>query len=83
MVSKKQNTDLQVQDDMVRMYRQTRLQQRVKCSPALVSTSASLKKTRHISNAMAKRLMQEKERSYEAIKAGIEYKVANRPLLVE
>ena len=33
--------------------------------------------------AMAKRLMSEHEKKYEQIKAGIEFKVANRPLLVE
>jgi hypothetical protein len=48
-----------------------------------VSTSAGLKKNRQISIAMAKQLMHEKEKKYEQIKAGIEYKVANRPLLVE
>lgn len=83
MVTKKQNADLQVQEDLVRMYKQQRLQQRVKCSPAVMSSAASLKRTRQISVAMAKRMMQEKERQYEQIKAGIEYKVANRPLLVE
>jgi hypothetical protein len=83
MVTRKTNEDLKLQEELVRMYKQTRLQQRVKCSPALVSTSAGLKKNRQVSMAMAKRLMQEKEQKYEQIKAGIEYKVANRPLLVE
>ena len=31
----------------------------------------------------AKQLMEDKERKYEQIKAAIDYKVANRPLLVE
>jgi hypothetical protein len=33
------------------------MQQRVKCSPALVSTSADLAKKRQISMAMAKKMM--------------------------
>lgn len=83
MVARKTNADLQVQEELVRMYKQNRLQQRVKCSPALVSTSAGMKKTQAMTQAMARKLMHEKERRYEQIKAGIEYKVANRPLLVE
>lgn len=33
--------------------------------------------------AVAKQMMRTKEKNYEKIKAGIEFKVANRPLLVE
>lgn len=83
MVNKKQNQDLKFQEDLVRMYKQNRLQQRVKCSPALVSTSGTLKKNREISMAQAKQMMRHQEKNYEKIKAGIEFKVANRPLLVE
>ena len=67
----------------MRIYKQNRMQQRVKCSPALVSTSTDLAKKRKISMAMAKKIMLNQERKYEQIKAGIEFKVANRPLLVE
>ena len=74
---------MKVQDELVRIYKQNRMQQRVKCSPALVSTSADLKKKRQISMAMAKKMMLNQEKKYEQIKAGIEFKVANRPLIVE
>ena len=67
----------------MRIYKQNRMQQRVKCSPALVSTSTDLAKKRQISMAMAKKMMLNQEKKYEQIKAGIEFKVANRPLLVE
>jgi hypothetical protein len=33
--------------------------------------------------AQAKLMMRHQEKNYEKIKAGIEFKVANRPLLVE
>ena len=65
------------------MWKQKRLTQRVKCSPALVNNSSALKKNRHESLAKAKREMANKEKAYEQIKAGIEFNVANRPLLVE
>ena len=63
--------------------KQNRLQQRVKYSPALVSNGASLKRARQISKALAAKKMSLANKNYEKIKQEIEFKVANRPLLVE
>ena len=78
---KKQEENFQVEID--RFIKQNRLQQRVKCSPAIVSNTSTLKKKREVSKAIAKKNMAIVEKAYEALKADIEFKVANRPLLVE
>ena len=78
---KKQEENFQVEID--RFIKQNRLQQRVKCSPAIVSNAATLKKRRDMSKATARKNMANVEKTYDQIKADIEFKVANRPLLVE
>ena len=78
---KKQEENFQVEID--RFIKQNRLQQRVKCSPAIVSNAATLKKRRDMSKATARKNMAIVEKTYDQIKADIEFKVANRPLLVE
>lgn len=55
----------------------------MKCSPAIVSNVATLKKRRKESLERAKQNMKSLEQAYDNIKAGIEFNVANRPLLVE
>lgn len=77
----KEVEDLETND--ARTYKQTRLQNRVKCSPAIMSNVEALKQRRKQSLAKAKRDMKDLEQIYDNIKAGIEYNVANRPLLVE
>ena len=83
MEDKKVEHETNLRDEIYRAVKQKRLQQRVKCSPAIVSNSATLKKKREMSKAIAKKNMAIVEKSYEALKADIEFKVANRPLLVE
>lgn len=55
----------------------------MKCSPALVSNASILKKQREMRKSMARKNMAKIEQAYDAIKADIEFNVANRPLLVE
>ena len=83
MEGQRDKAQQKVQDEHERLWKQKRLTQRVKCSPALVNNSSMLKKNRMESLAKAKREMADKEKAYEQVKAGIEFKVANRPLLVE
>lgn len=71
------------QQEVQRYIKQNRLQQRVKCSPALVSNQSSLAKKRHQALQRAKKQMKSFKTSYAQIKAQIEFNVANRPLLVE
>ena len=52
---KKQEENFQVEID--RFIKQNRLQQRVKCSPAIVSNAATLKKRRDMSKATARKNM--------------------------
>lgn len=83
MEEKKTTQENKFQDEIERFIKQNRLQQRVKCSPALVSNSAALKRARQMSRAIAAKKMQTATKNYDKIKQEIEFKVANRPLLVE
>lgn len=83
MEEKKSQNEKKYQEEIERFIKQNRLKQRVKCSPAIVSNAATLKKRRHESLKQAKHKMNVLERNYNDTKANIEMKVANRPLLVE
>ena len=83
MEEKKSTQENKFQEEIERFIKQNRLQQRVKYSPALVSNGASLKRARQISKALAAKKMSLANKNYEKIKQEIEFKVANRPLLVE
>ena len=48
-----------------------------------MSNATTLKKRRDMSKATARKNMAIVEKTYDQIKADIEFKVANRPLLVE
>ncbi len=64
-------------------YKNQRLTQRVKCSPALVDNQAALQAMRETNMRQRFEEMVINEKSWERKKAEIEYNVANRPLLVE
>lgn len=83
MEEKKSVQENKFQEEIERFIKQNRLQQRVKCSPALVNNSAALKRARQMSKAAAAREMVQATKNYDRIKQEIEFKVANRPLLVE
>jgi heme oxygenase len=83
MEKKKADQEATFSEEVQRYIKQNRLQQRVKCSPALVSNGASLAKKREIAADRAKQQMNAFKSSYDQIKAQIEFNVANRPLLVE
>ena len=83
MEERKLEQEKKFQSEIERFIKQNRLQQRVKCSPALVSNSNSLKQKRIASKSMARKRMAALNKQYENIKSEIEFKVANRPLLVE
>lgn len=83
MENQREKKQLKAQEEHERIWKQKRLTQRVKCSPALVNNASVLKKNRMEAIAKAKRELSTKEKTYEQIKAGIEFNVANRPLLVE
>ena len=83
MEEKKLTQENKFQSEIERFIKQNRLQQRVKCSPALVSNSAALKRARQMSKALAAKKMSNAVKTYDKIKQEIEFKVANRPLLVE
>jgi len=83
MEDQRSKTEDKARADYDRLVKQTRLTQRVKCSPALQNNSQVLKQKRVDSLQKAKHNMRELEKGYENIKAGIEFNVANRPLLVE
>ena len=83
MEEKKVTQEAKFQEEIERFIKQNRLQQRVKCSPALVSNTAALKRARQVSKALAAQQMSNNARTYDKIKQNIEFKVANRPLLVE
>jgi hypothetical protein len=83
MEKKKADQEATFAEEVQRYIKQNRLQQRVKCSPALVSNGASLAKKREVALERAKQQMGAFKTSYDQIKAQIEFNVANRPLLVE
>lgn len=68
---------------MERFIKQNRMQQRVRCSPAIVNNAIELKKRKTMSLGRAKESMKRLERNWEEQKAQIEFNVANKPLLVE
>lgn len=83
MEEKKLTQENKFQEEIERFIKQNRLQQRVKCSPALVSNTSALKRARNMSKAVAAKKMKNAAQEFDRIKQDIEFKVANRPLLVE
>ena len=83
MEVKKQNEEVKFQEEVERFTKQNRLQQRVRCSPAIVNNAIELKKRKTLSIARAKDNVKRLEKNWEEQKAQIEYNVANKPLLVE
>lgn len=83
MEDKKMTEEFKMQEEIERFIKQNRLAQRVKCSPAIVSNVAELRRRKTESIARAKENMQRLEKNWEDQKAQIEFNVANKPLLVE
>ena len=82
MEKKKAEQEQTFQEEVQRYIKQNRLQQRVKCSPALYSNGASLASKREEALDRARQQMNKFKSSYDQIKAQIEFNVANRPLLI-
>ena len=80
---KKNAEEQKYQDDMDRYMKQNRLAQRVKCSPALVSTANELKKRKQRSQKQAREKVARLQRAWENQLEAINFNVANKPLLVE
>lgn len=74
---------MKAREEMERDYKNKRLTQRVKCSPAIVDNQAALMAMREANQSKIRQEMMIKEKLWERKKAEIEYNVANRPLLVE
>jgi len=72
-----------VQTAIQRFIKQTRLTQRVKCSPALVSTTEELKKRKKMLNSKRTKQRIALERAWAQQIDHINFNVANKPLLVE
>ena len=83
METQKAEREKAFQEEVERYIKQNRLQQRVKCSPALVSNSKSLAQMRSESMDRKRKELGTLQKTYDQIKAQIEFNVANRPLLVE
>lgn len=83
MEAKKNSEESKYQDDIQRYMKQNRLAQRVKCSPALVSTANELRKRKTISQKIAKQKNSRLERAWANQIEAINFNVANKPLLVE
>lgn len=83
MEKQKAEKEKTFQEEVERYIKQNRLQQRVKCSPALVSNSKSLAQMRSESMDRKRKELGTLQKTYDQIKAQIEFNVANRPLLVE
>ena len=83
METKKQAEHEKAQADMQRYIKQTRLTQRVKCSPALVSTTEELKKRKKMLNSKRTKQRIALERAWAQQIDHINFNVANKPLLVE
>lgn len=77
------NEQVKAKEEMERDYKNRRLTQRVKCSPALIDNQAALLAMREQSMAQKREEMLINEKLWERKRAEIEYNVANRPLLVE
>ena len=74
---------MKAREEVEREYKNQRLTQRVKCSPALVDNQAALNAMREASMRQKYEEMLINEKQWDRKKAEIEYNVANRPLLVE
>lgn len=83
MEVRKSSEEQKFQNDIQRFFKQNRLAQRVKCSPALVSTQAELKKRRKVSQKRARDRNLRLERQWADQIEAINFNVANKPLLVE
>ena len=81
--NKMYDEQMKAREEVERAYKQKRLTQRVKCSPALIDNQAVLVQQRESSLRRAREEMMVKEKTWDRSKAEIEYRVANRPLLVE
>lgn len=83
MEDKKNKEQAKFQEEVERFFKQNRLAQRVKCSPALVSNAAELAKRKKTSLRKARAKNAQLERVYAEQKESILFNVANKPLLVE
>lgn len=83
MENRRFKEEQKIREDYMRHIKQTRLARRVQCSPALVNNATALRSKRADSLAKNQRTMRHLEKAYDQVKAGIEFNVANRPLLVE
>lgn len=83
METKKGNEELKFQEEVERFIKQNRLAQRVKCSPAIVNNSATLKMRKADSIRRSRENNKRLEQNWEQQKQMIEFNVANKPLLVE
>jgi hypothetical protein len=83
MESKKQAEQEKLQGEIQRFIKQTRLSQRVKCSPALVSTTAELNKRKKQLNKKRTNERLALEKAWADQIELINFNIANKPLLVE
>ena len=77
------NEHLNAREELERKFKQTRMKQRVKKSPAIVDNTGALRESRDRAMRQALDTMLIREKQYERKKAEMEINVANRPLLVE
>jgi hypothetical protein len=77
------NEHLNAREELERKFKQTRMKQRIKKSPAIVDNTEALKESRERAMRQAMEIMLLREKQYERRKAEMEINVANRPLLVE
>ena len=77
------NEHLNAREELERKFKQTRMKQRVKKSPAIVDNTEALKESRERAMRQAMETMLLREKQYDRKKAEMEINVANRPLLVE
>jgi uncharacterized protein YdhG (YjbR/CyaY superfamily) len=83
MEDKKQREEKDFRDKIERFYKQNRMAQRVKLSPALQSTAQELLRRKKASIKKAKTQMKQLEQNWDNQKQIIEFNIANKPLLVE
>ena len=83
MEDKKLKEESEFRDKIERFYKQNRLAQRVKLSPALQSTTQELIKRKKASIKKARTQMKQLEQNWDNQKQLIEFNIANKPLLVE
>ena len=65
MEEKKAKEELKFEEEVGRFIKQNRLQQRVKCSPAIVNNAADLRKRKSMSQKRAKDSMRHLEKSWD------------------